>query len=85
MAKSGKDEGMAAPQQRPLPCRMALTLQQAQGTEECRAGVQPACCSLPSVHVVLKAAWPAVLLVDVSDSQDAVQHALQRASLHRGH
>lgn len=41
--------------------------------------------TLPLVHIILQAAEPTVLLVDLPDGQDAVQHALQHAAVHGNH
>lgn len=48
---------------------------------ECSQSSSPS----PLVHVLLQAADPTVLLVDLPDGQDAVEHALQHAAVHGDH
>lgn len=75
-------KGQHCHKHRPLPCCTAPALQWEAG----RPGVQGWSAASPAapclVHVILQAAEPAVLLIDLPDSQDAVQHALQHAPVH---
>lgn len=79
MSKSGNDEGTAL-----SPPALHSPRPAAGGRETRRPGLehsQPGS-TLLLVHVVLQAAEPTVLLVDLPHGQDAVQHALQHAPVH---